>query len=525
MVTRTVVCLFVFPLLLQAQKPDWVKNLGKSEQYNELRYLTGFGMAKVDKSVDQAQARQFASDYAKKNLIEKIRVNVSSNVVSKNEESEKKYSTYFSSAVQSTATMDLQGLNVQFYLDDDNDMMCALATVSRETIATTYGKQVEDLRSQIQEHLANGKKYDEQNQRGKALEEYLACYSLFRNLEQAETVLLAASTDETKAMSELDGAVHSEQLNVDQVRLAVDSLVQRPISTTEDLAWYIIYTLKGQADLKGKGVMVAPFTYQDTRMGSAFSRYFKQALEGKAVEVGQWNVVQQTTDFQPKIGNIASEFAQASGASYVLTGTYWEVPQGVKVQAMLRSVMDSKLVASVDQTVSNSVVASSNQSLKPQNFKEAFADQRDFRTDEVVGSGLNLEAWTNKGVDNLIFTEGEIMTVSVRVNMPCYIRFIYHQADGKRALLVNSYYIDESKVNKVYPIPSSFQCSPPFGAEVLQVIARTEEFEPLETVDEDGVPILKEDLNKFLVATRGFKPVKPAAMQTEQRVTITSMEK
>jgi hypothetical protein len=527
MCSKILICLLALPLVLQAQVPDWVKNQGKSEKYSELRYLTGFGVAKVDKNNDKAQASQYASDYAKKNLIEKIRVSVSSNVLSKSEESEKKYSTYFSSAVQSTASMDLQGLDVQLYFDDDDNLMYALATVSRENVVTAYGKRAEDLRSQVHEHLANGKKYDAQNQRAKALEEYLACYPIFRQLEEAETILLAAETSQSKSMSELDDAVQTEEVSVDQVRQAVDKLVQRPIITIEDLAWYLTYTLKGQIDLQGKSVLVAPLTYQDTKMGSPFSRYFKQTLEGKAVEVAQWNVVQQSTDFQPKTGNVAKEFAQASGANYVLSGTYWEVPEGVKVQAVLRSVADSKLVASVDQLVPSAVVLSSAQSLKPQNFMEASADQKDFKTGEVVGSGLNLEVWTNKGADNLIFTKGDRMSVYVRVNLPCYIRFIYHLASGGRTLLLESYYIDDSKVNKVCQIPpgGDFECDAPYGSEVLQVFARTEDFEPVATVEKDGYKYLQEDLKKFLVATRGFKPVKQASMQAEQRITITTMEK
>ncbi len=522
---RYVLFLLLLPLCLYAQVPDWVTNQGRSAQFPDSRYLTGFGVAKIDKGGDKGQASQMASDYAKKNLIEKIRVSVSSNVVSKNEETEKKYSTYFSSAVQSTASMELQGLDVRLYEDDDAGLMYALATVGKEHVASTYGKQVDDLRAQIQEHLGNGKKFDQENQRAKALEEYLACYPIFRQLEEAETILLATESNESKTMKELDGAVQTQQLSVEQVRQAVNKLVQRPINTVDDLAWYLIYTLKGQADLQGKSVMVAPFTYQDTKMGSPFSRYFKQALEGKAVEVGQWNVVQQSSDFQPKIGNVAKEYAQASGASYVLTGTYWEIPEGVKFQAVLRSVADSKLVASVDQSVPATVISTANLALRPQNFKEAFADQKDFKSGEVVGSGLNLEAWTNKGVDNLIFTKGERMTVYVRVNLPCYVRFIYHLASGERTLLEDSYYIDDSKVNKVCQIPpgGEFECDAPFGSEVLQVFARTEQFDPVPTVEKDGYKYLQEDLKKILYATRGFKAVKQQAMQTEQRITITTM--
>jgi hypothetical protein len=403
-------------------------------------------------------------------------------------------------------------------------MMYALATVSRENIGAVYSQKVADIRMQIQEHIANGKKYDDQNQRTKALAEYLACYPLFRQLEEAETILFAGQTNAAKAFGELDATVKTDDVNVSKVRQAVDKLVQRPINSVDDLAWYIVFTLKGQVALQAKSVMVVPFTYQDTKLGSSFSRYSKQALEAKAVETAQWQVVQQSTNFQPKSRDIAREFAQASGADVVLSGTYWELPEGVKVQALLRQVSDSKIVASAEQVVPAAVIRSSNQSLKPQNFKEAFADQKDFRSGEVVGGGLNLEVWTNKGIDNLIFTRGERMTVYVRVNMPCYVRFMYHLASGERTLLMDSHYIDESKVNKVYQIPQEFECDAPFGGEVLQVFARTEEFEPVETVEKDGYKYLKEDLKKFLVATRGFKAVKQATMQTEQRLTITSME-
>ena len=517
--------LLAMPGFVSAEVPDWVKNQGKSMKYDELRYLTGFGLAKLDKNGDKAEATQLASDYAKKNLIEKVRVSVSSRVVSGSEEAEKKYSTYFSTAIQSSASMDLQGLDTQLYCDEEDRLSYALATVSKEKISTTYGKRVADLRSEIQAHVANGRNFADRNQRAKALSEYLACYPLFRQLEEAETILMATETNETTSLRELNGPVQADQANVTQVRQAVDKLVQRPINTAEDLAWYLIFTLNGQTDLQGKGIMVSPFTYQDTRLGSPFSRYFKQALEMKAIEVAKWGVVQQVSNFQPNSRDVTREYAQASGADCVLTGTYWELPEGVKVQAVLRTVADSKLVASAEQVVPFAVIQSVKQSLKPQNFKEAFADQKDFRSGEVVGGGLNLEVWTNKGVENLLFTKGERMTVFVRVNVPCCIRFLYHLASGERVLLLDSHFIDESKVNKVYEIPRQFECDAPFGGEVLQVFARTEAFQPVETVDKDGYKFLKEGLTKVLAATRGFKAVKQAAMQTEQRITITSMEK
>jgi len=57
------------------------------------------------------------------------------------------------------------------------------------------------------------------------------------------------------------------------------------------------------------------------------------------------------------------------------------------------------------------------------------------------------------------------------------VRLIYHLASKQRALLVNNYYIDESKVNLVYQIPQEFEIAAPYGVEVIQASVQTEEFE------------------------------------------------
>ena len=116
------------------------------------------------------------------------------------------------------------------------------------------------------------------------------------------------------------------------------------------------------------------------------------------------------------------------------------------------------------------------------------------------------------------------MQAYVRVNMPSYIRFIYHLADGERTLLLDNYYIDESKVNMVYQIPEEFVCAAPFGAEFLQAFARTEAFEPLKTTGVDGYDMIDENLNEFLPRMRGFKKLKKEVQQAENMVVITTME-
>ena len=157
----------------------------------------------------------------------------------------------------------------------------------------------------------------------------------------------------------------------------------------------------------------------------------------------------------------------------------------------------------------------------------AYRDFKNFNADEIIGERLSLDDWNNKGFENLIFKKGETMKVYVQVNMPCYIRFIYHQADGLRVLLYDSLYIDISKVNKKYKIPSKydFECIEPFGVEVLQVCVQNKPFKKLDTVKQGDLDILKEDLEKIIRITRGMKPKKPQEiLYAEQRLTITTLE-
>ena len=198
--------------------------------------------------------------------------------------------------------------------------------------------------------------------------------------------------------------------------------------------------------------------------------------------------------------------------------------KNIKFIVNIHEVLTGKLVASAEKDIAGNIIKETGRIMKPENFEQAYSDRLEFLRDEVISGGLMLEAWTNKGNENLIYTKGETLTVNVRVNMPSYIRFIYHLADGSRVLLLNNYYINQSKVNQVYPIPNEFICASPFGAEFLQVFAQTEEFEKLATVDIDGYTILKEDLAKLLTKTRGFKKKKPELMQTENRLIITTME-
>ncbi len=429
----------------------------------------------------------------------------------------------FSTNIQSSSDLDIAGLNMEYYYDKKKKVCYALAVTDLKKLSDINSEKIVRLRSQIENHLSIGQSYEKSLHYSQALSEYLTCYPLFRELENAHAVLSVSKTN--SVFSELNHEFSIDENIRNKITHAIARVETRSVKSLDDLAWHLTYMLKKQLDPEYKNVMVTHFTYQDTRFGSPFSRYFKPLLEKELIENTDWNIVHhQNINFQPKTRDIFQEFAIASNAEFVLRGIYWESVNNIKFIVNINEVLTGKLVASAEQDIARNIIKETGKIIKPENFEQAYSDRLEFLRDEVISDGLILEAWTNKGNENLIYTKGETLTVNVRVNMSSYIRFIYHLADGSRVLLLNNYYINQSKVNQVYPIPKEFVCASPFGAEFLQVIAQTEEFEKLATEDIDGYTILKEDLAKFLTKTRGFKKKKPELMQTENRLIITTME-
>ena len=508
------------------QQPDWVRNNGTSQQFPDQQFITGFGLCKVTAEFDKAKSLQRAIEVARGYLAQSIRVRIQSQVGSTVTEQNSKITSYFCNATQSVTTLEIQGVDVRTYYDEDSYVAYALATASRDRLWMMYGEREKALRDQIRQHLILGKKFEESDAKTKALNEFLACYPLFHEMEEAQAILLVTRSSAARKFEELEGEVTKEEVMLSQVREAVQRLIQKPVNSIEDLGWNFAYCLKEQVDLKNVNILVAPLTFHDTRMGSPFARFFKQVLEGKLIEVAKWSPVPVSEALKPRTSNTARDPVEASGAQYVIKGTYWKQGGAIKVIASLLQISDGRSVGSFEAVVDEQVLQKSGLSLEPQNFKAAFADQKRFDSAEVVGGGLTLEVWTNKGAEDLLFAKGDTMSVWVRVNTPAHIRFLYHLANGLRVVLEKDYFIDESKVNLAYTSPRwTFTCDAPFGVEHLQVFASTEPFEPIATEKWGDYDVLKEDLGKFLTTQRGMKMVKQGTMRAEARLVVTTMEK
>jgi len=340
-----------------------------------------------------------------------------------------------------------------------------------------------------------------------SLKACLEAGNILPEVEQAQRVLLAIKTGNAT-----DGDVQNERTA--KQRSSIEDLVRQAQrstgNTVDEASFFIARGLKLQTGSIDKPILLSNFTYQDTKMGSELSRRLSQSLASKLVSEAGYSIQTETT---------------ADSKSYVLTGTFWKEDKEIKLIGTLKD-LNGKIIATAEAFVPLTWFQTSGISYLPENFEQAYSKMRVFSMNEVLKGDLNMEIWTNKGDDNLLYTEGEKLKFYVRANKECYLRIVYHLADGQSVLMLDNYYIAENMTNKVVEIPFEFECAEPFGVETLQANAQTVEFQKLLTTRNDGYDFIDESLNDVLLNTRGFKKVVSKDVQkTEKRLIFTTMKK
>ena len=527
--------LILFTITVHAAKPDWIKNYGRSEEWPVHIYLVGFGSAWGN----GAEPRQIAADNARADVSRNIVTKVKSVIRTSESEIKGTVSQQYSGVTQSETTLQLFGLETETYVDSDhNPTTYVLAYVSRAELKRIYTARTSALRAEIRQILVGAEAAENASKIDIAVEKYLSTYPLYEALKEAQIILLVAehySNPSDVAFDEL-GVVtqklfrepdtppipsHTEVVN------RVEQLVSESITSVDDIARAVVFQLSKQVLQPEGKVLLAPFTYQDTRMSSHFSRQLLAALEVQLGQIAKWKTVDQTrrlrSNFRPRSVQHMRDFAKEAGARLLLSGTYWENGDPITLRATLRDVATGEVKAGAIVKFDQ---GRQTLNFKPQNYKQALIEQHAFAEGEFI-SGLQVEMWTDKGSEHLLYTGGETMRVSVRVNRAAHIRLLYTLADGRRTLLYDNYYIDQSKVNRVVEIPQEFECAPPFGAELMVVVARTEAFPPIQTYESDGYYFLSaKDAGQAARDFRGMKRKQkpPDVQQSEARLVLTTMK-
>lgn len=491
-------------LLSAQQQPEWINSDVRAKKYPTAFYLQGFSSMKINKQDNEDEIKKRLENYAKHDLIESVQVTMNGLSELKTVEENDEVKQYYRETIASTSSLNISGLNSESWVDQKSKMVYAFVYARKSDVLNQYKAVISEKLKLIEQNISLAENAFQINDNQQAIKKYRESYPLFRELEQAQSIFIAVNNS---MLNDASLYIDKSVLLKRKIAEGIRKIEKSSSLNLEDAAAVLALSLLDQTGKMTETIRLSNFTYQDTRMSSEFALRFTKSFQSKLIQNAGYSIVTEATN---------------NSEQMIIQGTYWEENEGLRIIALLKNINTGKVLASTEAEIPQVWFTNNSISVKPENFGDAYSRMKEFKKDELSGGDLNIEFWTNKGNDNLIFSQGEIMKIFVRVNKECYLRAIYHMADGTQVLLLDNYYVGSDKINTVYELPYEFECSEPFGAEILQVNGQTEVFSHLNTYNQDGYDFIENSLSEVLVNTRGMKKVNKV-MKAEKRLIITTL--
>lgn len=492
----------------RSQNPKWTEYQYRNSKFPASFYLVGFTSDESTGTETVSELTDRLKSAARTQLIESIHVDIRSmtttNITNINAET----NMYFKQTSVSLTKVELSNLQTDTYYDKKEGIGYAIAYVKKSDVSSYYLNKIENLKEKLNLKIAEAQQLQKANDKQNALITFNQCNNLFREAEAAHTLIIAF---EKRSITDpqLHFKTFSEQKQI--VQKAIRDLQKNTELSLDDVAFFMAYNIRLMADSIQQPIELNIFTYQDSKMASTFSKRFDMSFEQELVNAGyriKRNVNPLYNDKPP----------------YTLSGTYWEDGQYIKIIALLRSNTTGESVASVEGLMPAQWLRDRNIDIKPANYNFAFENFVKFNQTNNANGNLQVLMSTNKGDENLVFAENDTLKLYIKANKACYLRLIYHLADGSKVLLLDNYRISNELANQVYEIPQYFVCAPPFGIETLQVNAQTQKFMPLKIQSQYGYDFILGNLDEILENTRGFVPTDSKGGTDEKRLTVTTMQ-
>ena len=459
------ICLLGFNISQAQQRPDWVENNGKSSRYSSSRYLTGFSLSSKVDELSYEDKRTAAINNSRSSLAEKILVSIKSKSEFYSLDSKGEYEEFVESITSSESELEIPGLNHEIYYDKRKNIIYCLSYVERSKFKEYCTNQLDELSENINATYAYAKQMEAERKRTRALKKYLTIQVLFEKFNNLKALLVGINVN------------YEENVDIRkyEVNDAIDRLADIPAENVESLLDYFVFVLKQYFDQPVENIVIAPFTYVESGFASDFSLYFKGLLEGQINRELDW----KTLDIE-YIRAMNDPFL----LEYSLRGSYYPIDDDIMFNLFVKEVATNKKLFSTTKKIPKSALDQFN--IIPKNYQIKENEREFISKNQVAKNGLSLEAWTNKGKEDLVFYDGELIQIILRSNLPCFIRVINYTIDGDVVLLIDNIEIDSDMTNQAYELPQ-LECTDPYGPERIQFLAKTTKFEPVITENINGI--------------------------------------
>jgi len=227
----------------------------------------------------------------------------------------------------------------------------------------------------------------------------------------------------------------------------------------------------------------------------------------------------------------ASKTGRIKGVDSLLAGDYWERGDTVEVNLVIMNV-ETGVKRSVRTCLMKADVPASV-AMAPKNYKDTVDALRLWGREAGKSKELMTQLWMDSPTG--VYHKGESIVIRFVANRDCFVRIYHTDSSGSMQMLFPNAYVTDNKIpaNRVCSIPDqtmsfAFDVSEPYGAEMLRLVASTEQFR-----DQDDAALKPGEKFKSLgtssprsirAVTRGIK-LTPVQVRTDSSCVFTTAEK
>jgi hypothetical protein len=324
----------------------------------------------------------------------------------------------------------------------------------------------------------------------------------------AKSIILESDKFQTGLQSK---TVLDQKIDLNDNKEKLSILEIQKTNSIEELCTYITQQIKFQTKIKN--ISLSSFTYGETNLPTPFSKSLSEKLGGKLATLGGFNV--------SKVA-YRGFFKNVDQAPYILRGKYYEVDNFVRLQLTLEHAVSENLILESESVLPLNAITNLGIAFKPILQKEATTQDEVIKSNPIKNE-FEVNIYTNKGNAEIALIEGEQIVFSVIANKACFVRLIYLMADGSKVLLIDNKEIKEEQVGKVIEISPAFECSEPFGKEILLLNAQTQPFLALNTSFKNGYTFINEDIQNIVQNNR--RGLKAVVSRAEKKLEIITYKK
>ncbi|HOI33406.1 MAG TPA: hypothetical protein PLC47_11600, partial [Bacteroidales bacterium] len=323
------ISLFLLPIIIQAQQPQWIDYSWRISAYPEKDYFMSFISGEVPEGQDAKNLLDVYEEQAKATLIQQIQVSLQAATDYQLANIDAATTEAFKMRSQSLAKAQITGLRTDRYHDRKKSLAYAIAWAKKSELKYFYRNAVSRLMEQIKNQKLTADNYRSKNDQQQALKTYYETMPVFTELEEAQFILLAL-----EIVNESDTKLKESHDLLTAVKSAITDLQQSEKSSIDDLGYFMAYGLFLQLGNLQSPVHLQAFGFENSGLISEFSERFKTALSSGFVRAGDYKV---------------SDYPGSSAIA--VSGSYWKEGEFLKVNAVARQNGQAKAAAEISLPV------------------------------------------------------------------------------------------------------------------------------------------------------------------------------